>query len=135
MTFNKTIGLSIAILALNFGFLQNLNAGIIVKCETRGISRSKVSVDGTGLPNGAYYAIAYSPLPTTNFVRSKLPNKIASSSNKHQVEFDFDSDPSNVAAGATKISPTFIKNRAVYGYIRTSTGAPVAALRATCVAK
>ena len=131
MTFNKVAGLVISILAFNLAILEDVSAASIsVKCEIRGTSRSKVSVDGAGL-TGTFYAIAYSPGSVA--VKSKAP-MIANAS--HQVEFDFDSDPSNIAAGATKISPTFIKNKTVYGYIRrVSNNYLEGAMKATCQAK
>jgi hypothetical protein len=131
MTFNKVAGLVISILAFNLAALEEVNAASIsVKCETRGTSRSKVSVDGAGL-TGSFYAIVYSPGVVA--VKSKAP-KTANAS--HQVEFDFDSDPSNIAAGATKISPTFIKNKTVYGYIRRlSNNYLEGVMKATCQAK
>ncbi|MEQ1739665.1 MAG: hypothetical protein ABL884_07135 [Methyloglobulus sp.] len=131
MAFNKIAGLVISILALNMGILEDASAASIsVKCETRGTSRSKASVDGAGL-TGTFYAILYSP--GSGAVKSKAP-KTANVS--HQVEFDFDSYPPDIAAGATKISPTFIKNKTVYGYIRrVSNNYLEGVMKATCQAK
>ncbi len=131
MAFKIALSIAIPILALSFGILEDVNAASIsIKCETRGISRSKVSVDGGGL-TGTFYAIVYSPPGTA--VKSKYFKK---SDVNHDVEFDFDSNPSDVADGATKILPTFIKNRTVYGYIRRSgDNVLMGALKATCVAK
>jgi hypothetical protein len=101
-----------------------------VKCETRGTTRSKISVDGAGL-TGTFYAIVYSPPGSA--VRSKVSLKADSS---HEVEFDFDSNPADIAAGATKIPATFIKNKTAYGYIRrASDNVLMGALKATCVAR
>jgi hypothetical protein len=132
MAFKKITGLIIAILALNFGFLENLSAATIsVTCETRGTTRSKVSINGAGL-TGVFYAIAYSP--GGGAVRSRLPNLTANAS--HQVEFDFDSNPSDIAAGATRVLPTFIKNHTVYGYIRrVSNNTIEGVMKATCRAR
>jgi hypothetical protein len=131
MIFNKVAGLVISILAFNLAILEDVSAASIsVKCETRGTSRSKVSVDGAAL-TGSFYAIVYSPGSVA--VKSKAPLTANAS---HQVEFDFDSDPSNIAAGATKISPTFIKNKTVYGYIRrVSNNNLEGVVKATCQAK
>jgi hypothetical protein len=104
-------------------------AGIRVKCEVRGTSRSKVSVDGSGL-RGAFYAVVKSGVAG---YRSKLPNKVANS--KGEVEFDFDSNSSDIRAGASAIPANFIKNRTVYGYIRNSSNLLVGTMRATCIAK
>jgi hypothetical protein len=131
MNFNKAAGFAVTILIFGLVIVNAANAASIsVKCETRGTSRSKVSIDGAGL-TGTYYAIAFSPGSTA--VKSKAP-KLADGS--HEVEFDFDSNPADIAAGATKISPTFIKNKTVYGYIRrNSDNLLVGAMKATCVAK
>ena len=132
MTIKKTAALAIASLALNTGMWSVADAASVsVKCEVRS-NRSKISVDGAGL-NGTYYAIVYSG---TGGIRSKLPNIIASSRTGYQVEFDFDSDPADIAAGATKIPYNFIKNRSVYGHVRrASDNLLVLAARATCIAK
>ena len=132
MTLKKVTGIFISIIAFIL-MLNDANAGISVKCETRGNTRSKISVDGTGL-TGTYYAIVYSAPPSTTAVRSRLPNKVANSS--HEVEFDFDSDPYEVKyQGATKISPTFIKNRKTWGFLRKADNSPAGSWLATCVAK
>jgi hypothetical protein len=131
MSFKKIVGIVISIFAFTL-MLNEAYAGIEVKCETRGNYRSKISVDGTGL-TGTYYAIVYSAPPYTTAVRSKLPNKVANSS--HQVEFDFDSNPYDISQGATKISPTFIKNHKTWGFLRKSDNTPAGSWLATCVAK
>lgn len=104
-------------------------AGIRVKCEVRGTSRSKISVDGSGL-TGIFYAIVKSGVAG---YRTKLPNKVANS--KGEVEFDFDSNSSDIKGGASAIPANFIKNRTVYGYIRKSSNVLVGAMKATCIAK
>ncbi len=131
MSFNKTLGLAISILVFTLTLLEDVNAASIsVKCERRGTTRSKISVDGYGL-TGAFFAVVYSPPGTA--IRSKV-NQTADSS--HEVEFDFDSYPPDIAAGATKISPAFIKNNTVYGYIRRAKdGVPVGSMKATCSVK
>lgn len=131
MTLKKVTGIFISIIAFIM-MLNDANAGISVKCETRGNTRSKISVDGTGL-TGTYYAIVYSAPPSTTAVKSRLPYKVADSN--HQVEFDFDSNPLNIQQGATKISPTFIKNRKTWGFLRKADNSPAGSWLATCVAK
>ncbi len=110
--------------------LEDVNAASIsVKCETRGTSRSKISVDGAGL-KGVYYAIVSSG---TVSYRSKLPNKTATSSG--EIEFDFDSNSSDIKAGATAIPATFIKGSTVYGYLRQSNNVLIGTMKAICLAK
>jgi hypothetical protein len=76
-------------------------AGIRIRCERRA-NRSRVSVDGNNLRplNGAFRAR----------VRSG-PNSVTSGPRRavgDEVEFDFDSNPNDIAAGATRIGPRFI---------------------------
>ena len=132
MTFKNQLSFALLALTLATGALNDVSASSIsVKCETRGTTRSKISVDGTGL-TGTFYAIVLSPPNTA--VRSKLPNKTADSN--HEVQYDFDSNPADIAAGATKISPTYIRNHTVFGYIRRSSdGRLFGAMQATCSAK
>ncbi len=75
-------------------------ATIRVKCEKRA-HRSKVSVDGNDLAAGGYRAKIYSGSKRKS---SPLQNTVGD-----EVELDFDSDPDDIAAGATAISlnPTF----------------------------
>lgn len=114
MALKKAIAAIITVLAVTMGILADANAAsVTVKCETRGTTRSKISVDGTGLV-GTYYALVYSPGSIPSTVQSKASKTAVSG----EVEFDFDSNPADIAAGATKISPTFIKNHTVIGQIR-----------------
>lgn len=74
-------------------------AGVLVSCERRA-GRSKASVDGSGLPTGSYQARVLSGAGSaTAPARSTIGD---------QVEFDFDSDPGDVAAGASPIAADFI---------------------------
>lgn len=77
----------------------NRQGSIFVKCETRS-NRSKISVDGKNLPSGQYYAIVTSG---ANSAQSLLQNTIGD-----EVEFDFDSEQDDIAAGATAIPADFI---------------------------
>jgi hypothetical protein len=130
MGFKKIVGLAVTALALNLIILADANAATIsVKCEVRGTSRSKISVDGAGL-TGTFYARVTSGVVT----KQSKATMIADSS--HEVEFDFDSNPNDVKAGATAIPAAFIKSNKVIGYIRRSgTNAIVGAIGATCKAK
>jgi hypothetical protein len=73
-----------------------------LRCEVRTDElRSKISVDGKNLASGQYRA------------RVRSGNSSAMSGLRatvgDEVEFDFDSDPDDIAAGATAIVPDFIQ--------------------------
>lgn len=111
MNFKKIAGLAVTTLALNMIILSDASAASVdVKCETRGTSRSKISIDGSGLASGVYRARAQSG---TGVVWSKAFQRPVAG----EVEFDYDSNAADIRAGATAISPTFIKNNAVTGNI------------------
>lgn len=111
MNLKKVIGLAVTTLALNMSIMGDVYAGIDVKCEVRGTSRSKASVDGRSLTNAKYIASVKSGTAAEKFSKnSKRP--VAG-----EVEFDFDSNPADIKAGATAIPATFIKNRTVLGKI------------------
>ncbi|MCX8049481.1 MAG: hypothetical protein N3A55_07455 [Methylohalobius sp.] len=73
---------------------------ILVICERRS-NRSKISVNGKNLIPGAYSAVVNSG---TNTASAPLQ-----STSGDEVEFDFDSDPGDIAEGATAIAPDFIQ--------------------------
>ncbi len=77
---------------------------ILVSCELRS-DRSKISVDGKNLAVGDY-----SSTVTSGSVSVSSPVK---SSVGDEVEFDYDSSPDDIAAGATEIGADFIQNGAV----------------------
>ena len=97
-------------------------AGIRVKCEKRA-DRSKISVDGDGLATGSYKSIVISG---ANAKTSGAKPTVGD-----QVGFDFDSNPADIAAGATAISPTFIQG-AVTGKIINANGSVVASDTVAC---
>lgn len=75
-------------------------ASIRVECEKRA-NRSKISVDGNNLIPGNYKAVVKSGSNTkTTALKASIGDEI---------EFDFDSAPDDVAAGATAIKRTFIQ--------------------------
>lgn len=111
MNLKRIAGLAVTTLALNMIILSDASAASVdVKCETRGTSRSKVSIDGSGFSAGLYRARAQSG---TAVVWSKVFLRPVAG----EVEFDFDSNAADIRAGATAISPTFIKNNSVTGNI------------------
>ena len=100
-------------------------ATVEITCERRA-DRSKISVNGKGLASGSYRARVTSGANTaTAGPRSTVGD---------EVEFDFDSAPDDVAAGATAIAGTFVQGvpPRVAGTIETAAGAVVAEATATC---
>lgn len=102
------------------------SATVSVKCETRS-NRSKVSVDGNNLIVASYQARVTSGANTATAPARPTVGD--------EVEFDFDSDGGDIAAGATAIPPTFIQGGQVTGAILTTGGAVVVEATVTCVAK
>jgi hypothetical protein len=96
-----------------------------VRCERRA-DRSKVSVDGNTLRSGTYSARIVSGANTAaSGARSTVGD---------EVEFDFDSEPDEIAAGATPIGAGFIQGSPpqVTGEILDAGGAVVAQATVTC---
>jgi hypothetical protein len=104
------------------------NATVIVKCELRA-DRSRISVDGNGLASGSYQASATSG---ANAATAPAHQTIGD-----EVEFDFDSDGGDIAAGATAIAADFIQGTPpqVTGTILTLGGGVVVQATVDCVVK
>ncbi|WP_374384284.1 hypothetical protein [Thermomonas sp.] len=113
LTLTRTLG---AIATLTLASFAAQAADVAVSCEKRS-TRSKVSVDGNNLAAGSYRAVVLSGLQT-----AASPFEAAVGD---EAEFDFDSNPADIAAGATRISATFITDGRVRGYIVNSSGARV----------
>lgn len=110
MNMKKILGLTLTALALNLTLLADASAATIqTKCEVRS-GRSKVSVDGAGYGAGYYRARVASG--TLAYWSKAFQRPVAT-----ELEFDFDSNPADIRAGATAIPATFIKNRTVNGRI------------------
>ena len=99
-----------------------------LRCERRS-GRSKISVDGNNLSprNGSFRAR----------VRAAGGSVVAAAKRAvgDEVEFDFDSNRNDIAAGATRISATFISRRSgpdVVGEILNSQGSVVARQGVEC---
>lgn len=103
-------------------------ARIEVRCERRA-DRSKISVDGNGLVPGTY-AARVSSGPGVAMAGPKA-------STGDEVEFDVDSDPGDVAAGATAIAAGFIEGAPprVTGELLDAAGGVVASATRSCVAR
>lgn len=122
----KTSTALATVLAVFVTTLPDANAADIrVKCETRA-NRSSVSVDGNNLVPGNYVAKIISGSHTK---KSGLK-----ATTGDEVGFDFDSDPANIAAGATRISRTFIQGQ-VTGQLINEQGFTVAQATRTCRTK
>ena len=101
------------------------NAIARVTCEVRS-DRSRASVNGQNLASGEYSARI--------FAGANAAEADSTATVGDEVEFDFDSEPDDVAAGATPIAPDFIEGGtpAVTGEILDASGAIVASGTATC---
>lgn len=123
----KTISVksTLACAALLAFFVNEAAAATIrVQCEQRGAQRSKVSVDGRNLARGNYAAVIVSG---ANMAAAPLRPTVGD-----EVEFDFDSNPVDIAAGATAISASFINNGSVTGKIVDASGNTVIADTVAC---
>ena len=99
---------------------------IRVRCERRS-GRSRASVDGNNLAAGQYRATIISGANTaTTGLRGAISG---------EVEFDFDSNPNDVAAGATRIASTFIQGGRLTGQIKNASGAVVLSATVACEVK
>ena len=98
-------------------------AAIRVRCEQRS-DRAKVSVDGKDLAVDDYQAQIMSG---TNSITTELQASVGD-----EVEFDFDSDPDDIADGATAIAANFIQGGQVTGKILDPEGATVIADTVRC---
>ena len=129
MNFKKAFGITVSTLALSLLVLGNANAkSFTVKCKSTA-TRSKISVDDSGLSRAQYRALVTSGGVTVPSKNLKLP--VAG-----EVEFDFDSNTADVNAGATRVAPTFIKNKRVVGTVQrrnsNRTFSTVSSMATTC---
>lgn len=97
-----------AVSMLAFASFGASAADVEVRCEKRA-SRSKASVDGSNLRSGQYRAVLKSG---TRTARSPYDQTIGD-----EVEFDFDSNPNDIAEGASPIPANFIVDGRVKGYL------------------
>lgn len=112
---------AVALLALA---LEADAASVRVRCEKRGSTRSKISVDGRGLAAGLYTAHVISGSNTAD-------SEEAAAAVRGEAEFDFDSNPKDIAAGATAIARNFIQGN-VTGQIVDEDGFVVASATVAC---
>ncbi|MGE0439986.1 MAG: hypothetical protein AB7L66_03265 [Gemmatimonadales bacterium] len=99
-----------------------------VRCEVRS-NRSKISVDGRSLR----------PATATYSARAVSGGNVASAPARAavggEVEFDFDSDPGDIAEGAVAIGAGFIVGGSVTGEILDAAGTLVATATVSCTVK
>jgi len=107
MTFSKLIAVT-ALASLAFVTVGASAADVDVRCEKRS-NRSKASVDGSNLASGQYRAVLKSG---TRTARSPYDQTIGD-----EIEFDFASNPNDIAEGATAIPADFIVDGRVRGYL------------------
>ena len=95
-------------------------ASLRLRCERRADpARSKVSVDGRNvLPNAIYTARVISG---SNQATARPKAAVG-----NEVEFDFDSNPNDIRAGATRIAANFIRNGSVRAAIFNAAGNMIA---------
>ena len=123
----KTSKISVAlfsVFALLALALEADAAGIRVQCEKRGSTRSKISVDGRGLTAGLYTAHVISGSNAADSAEAVMAVG-------GEAEFDFDSNPKDIAAGATAIAKNFIQGN-VTGQILDEDGFVVASATVAC---
>jgi hypothetical protein len=110
----RTVCVIAAALALGFTSLTATAAEELrVKCEKRGVTRSKASVDGKGLAAGSYFAVLEA-LNAQQAVAATAQSTPANTAGD-EVEFDFDSNANDIAEGATGIAANFISGTQVRG--------------------
>ena len=109
----KKIAVAGAVTMLGFFAFAASAADVKVTCEKRS-SRSRASVDGSSLAQGSYRAVLRSG---TRTVRTTFEPAIGD-----EAQFDFDSNPNDVADGATAIPANFIVDGRVKGYLINEAG-------------
>lgn len=121
-----TIGTLVAAVAVA---AASANAATIqVQCEQRGLERSRISVDGkslSALPQGLM-------LKAQAVSGANVATSAAQPLRGDQVEFDFDSNPRDIAQGATGIPSDFIVGGSVTGKIVLPDGSTLIADTVAC---
>lgn len=99
----KSMLLAVSTVALFALSLADASAASVrVRCE-KGSGYSKISVDGRDLTPGSRYKARVSSGASVKITSLKVANV------NGEAEFDLNSKPNDIAAGATAISSTFIK--------------------------
>lgn len=103
-------------------------ATIQVQCEQRGLERSRISVDAkslSALPHGLM-------LKAQAVSGANVATSAAEPLRGDSVEFDFDSNPRDIAQGATAIGSDFIVGGSVTGKIMLPDGSTLIADTVAC---
>jgi len=120
---------STALAAIALGLLGSLPIesafaeGVRIKCEKKA-TRSSVSVDGRDVQPGNYTSVVFSG---DNRAAAPLTPSIGD-----EVEFDYDSNPNDIATGETAISRDFIQGGQVTAQIVDEAGYTVVQGTARC---
>jgi hypothetical protein len=117
MALSKPVLFSALIVGLSLLATTASAAELRLRCEQRvAPNRSKISVDGKNLSqqNAMYSARVISG--------SNQATHVPLTAVGDEVEFDFDSDPADIAAGAQAISGTFITSGSVQAAIFDASG-------------
>lgn len=101
-------------------------ATVRVTCEVRP-GRSKISVDGRGLPAGSY--------STQVISGENMASAPPSAAVGGEVETDYDSNPADIRAGAVAIPATFIVGGRVTGKVIDASGNTVVSDTSLCRVK
>jgi hypothetical protein len=91
------------------------DAELRVRCERRGVKRSRVSVDGNNMVPGTYQITVKSGTYTAPLTSAVVPAGL------DEFETDFDSARNDIAEGATAIAPKFIQK----GKVNVEVSGPV----------
>ncbi len=107
------------------------NAAIRLRCDLRTGRRSRISADGRGLAAGRYTMTVVSG---SNSATAPAQAAVAG-----QAEFDFDSNPADIAAGATAISRNFIQVSSTTGDVTAklfnAAGSQIASTSTDCAVR
>lgn len=126
MQSKSTVLAAIAIAMTGFLAADAFAASVRVSCEVRA-NRSKISVDGRGLAAGTYTTQAISG---ANSATAGPAAPVGG-----EVQTDYDSNPADIAAGATAIAANFIQGARVTGKVLDASGAVLATRTAICRVK
>jgi hypothetical protein len=110
VTYKKIVQVAVAVSAIGFSIFNEADAAtIVVNCQAS-TSRSRITVSGAGL-SGFYVARVNSGAGATK--SSKVSNYKPTSIGD-TVAFVFDSDPAEIAQGASAITANFIKSNRIF---------------------
>ena len=121
-----------AMLALLGPVLEADAATARVRCRVRE-ARTQISVDGNRLAAGSYLATVDSGTDTAGPVTANDPVTVAG--RVHQAGFDFDSNPKDIAKGATALPSGFVTPPGSIGWQLLKDGAVILAGTQACTGK